>query len=110
MSVVNTLRQNNPRSACITIVLGRETLDADLAQALQHNPFVREITLDLHGGGEQGAADWTSLLRVIATRANLETVKVRDAVISVYRRRSETGLVRSILRAILQQIGERELC
>ena len=76
MSVIEELRQNNPTRTCIWIRLRDETSDADLAQALQQNPFVTEIGLDLE---EEQRADWDSLLRVIATRANLETVKLQDA-------------------------------
>ena len=47
-------------------------------------PFITEIGIDLEDEWEEGegqqAPDWSSLLRVIATRANLENVKLEDAV------------------------------
>ena len=98
MSVVEALRQNDPARKCITFFLGRETSDAELAEALEQNPFVTDVTFDLDG--EQGA-DWTSLLRVIATHANLETVNLQDAI-TAGERNAPAGLVRSILRAIQQ--------
>ena len=50
--------------------------------------------------GEQ-RADWISFVRVIARRANLEKVKLQDAV-RAERRNAPATLVRSILRAIQQ--------
>ena len=78
MSIVEELRQNDPAETRIRILLHRETSDAALAQALEHNPFVTDIVLDLEGVQQ---TDWDSLLRVIAARANLEKVELRDAVI-----------------------------
>jgi len=56
--------------------------------------------LDLEGEQQQ-RDDWNSLLGVIATRANLEKVKLRDAV-SVDQRNAPTALVCSILLALQQ--------
>ena len=77
MSVVQLLRQNNPARTSIWIELRDETSDADLAQALEQNPFVTDIVLDLEGVQQ---TDWDSLLHVIAARANLEKVKLRDGL------------------------------
>ena len=76
MSVVERLLRNDPAITDISIHLRLEPSDADLAQALEQNPFVTEIDLNLKGVRD---TDWNSLLRVIATRANLETVKLHDA-------------------------------
>ena len=77
MSVVHTLRQNDPEKTAIRIELREEeTSDENLAQALEQNPFVTEIELDLEG---EQRADWDSLLRMIATRANLEKVRLESA-------------------------------
>ena len=81
-------------------------MDAVLAQALEQNPFVTEIVLHLFG--EQRRADWNSLLRVIATRSNLETVKLHDAI-SVNLRSAPAALVRSILQAIQQNTAIRRV-
>jgi len=77
MSIVQQLRQNNPAMTSVRILLRLETSDADIAQALEQNPFVTDIVLDL-GGVQQ--ANWHSLLRVIATRANLERVELMEEV------------------------------
>ena len=105
MSVVQSLRQNNPARTRFYILLHRETSDADLAQALEQNPFVTEMELSLLG---EQRVDWTSLLRVIATRANLETVRVWD-VTSAEGRNAPAALVRSILRAIQQNSSIRKV-
>jgi len=105
MSVIEELRQNNPETNCITIVLLRENSDADLAQALEGNAFVTEIGLDLEA---EQRAEWNSLLSVIATRTNLETVKLLDAF-GAERRKAPAMLVRSILRAIQRNTAIRNV-
>ena len=98
MSVVQRLRQNDPAETRIHIDLRIEPSDADLAEALEQNPFVAEIEFNLYSEySEQRADYWNSLRRVIATRANLETVKLRSA-----RRNNPAGLVRAFLQAIQQ--------
>ena len=97
MSVVEELRQNDPARTKFYIRLHGETSDAALAQALEQNPFVTEIGLSLD---RERRVDWNSLLRVIATRANLETVELRDALLVPAR--APSALVRSILHAIQQ--------
>ena len=97
MSVVEELRQNDPAKPSIRIRLHGETSDAALAQALQQNPFVTEIILELDG---EQRADWDSLLHVIATRANLEKVLLGDAVSA--ERKAPAALVSSILQAMQQ--------
>jgi len=100
VGVIEELRQNDPAKTCIRIRAADETSDAALAHALEQNPFVREIVLDLYGG-EQGAADWDSLLRVIEMHANLETVRLADTI-SAERRNALSALVSPILQAIQQ--------
>ena len=90
MSVVRLLRRNDPDTTAINIALSYETSDADLAQALERNLFIREIELSLY----TERADWNSLLGVIATRANLETVKLTG--------NAPEELVRAFLQAIQQ--------
>jgi len=99
MSVVHRLRLNNPARTRFSILLRGETSDANLAQALEQNPFVADIVLDLDGVQR---TDWDSLLRVIGTRANLETMKVWDPMFAERRSTCNVpaALVRSILRAI----------
>ena len=66
-----------------------ETSDADLAQALEQNPFVTEIVLDF---SREQRVHWNHLLRVIAMRTNLETVKLEgeswllEVMLYLYRR------------------------
>ena len=105
MTVVGALRRNDPERTRFCILLRDERSDADLAQALEQNPFVTDITLDLDGVQR---SDWTSLLRVIATRANLETVKLQG---SVWRaeRSARAALVKSILQAIQQNTAIRSV-
>ena len=104
MSVVNALQQNNLANTHITIDLEDEPSDADLAQALEQNPIVTKIDLNLKGVQQ---ANWNALLRVIATRANLETVKLKDAGAAEERHRAPAGLVCSILQAIQQNTSIR---
>ena len=101
MSVVEELRQNDPARTHIVIrLIGTgETSDADLARALQENPFVTAITLNLEGVQR---TDWNSLLQVIATRAKLEKVELVEGV-------RATALVRSILRAMQQNTAIRNV-
>ena len=111
MSVANIMRQNDPALKSIRICLRHETSDAALAQALEQNPFVTDIQLGVNGVQR---TDWNSLLRVIATRANLEKVKLWDAVPAVGRN-APAGLVRAFLHAIqqntaIQGVGLEWLC
>ena len=112
MSVVEELRQNDPEDTAFYIVLHNETSDADLAQALEQNPFVTEIHIDLEGDEEgeeqQQWPDWSSLVRVIATRANLEKVILEDAM-SAEQRNAPAGLVRAFLHAIQQNTAIRSV-
>ena len=81
VGVIEELRQNNPGRTKIWIRLLDERSDADLALALEQNTFVTEIILDLEG---LQRTDWDSLLRVIATRPNLETVDVAGCSMGGY--------------------------
>ena len=56
--------------------------------------------------------DWNSLLRVLATRATLETVKLCDALSADQRNNASAGLVRAFLQTIQQNSSIRsvELC
>ena len=101
MSAVGRLRQNDPTTTSTSIIyLRREPSDADLAQALQQNPFIREIDLFLEN---VQTTNWGDLLRVIATRDNLRRVTLMDAVNPEARNApAAAALVRSILRAIQQ--------
>ena len=76
MSAVEELRQTERTR--IRIDLRYERSDAALAQALEQNPFVTDIELRLDGVQQ---TDWNSFLRVIATRANLEKVTLRDGTV-----------------------------
>ena len=98
MSAIDRLRQNRPARTSFCIALRDERSDAELAQALEQNPFVTEIDLNLNGARH---TNWNSLLLVLSTRANLETVILRDGDWGV-ERNAPVGLVRSILRAIQQ--------
>jgi len=105
MSVIDRLRQNDPATRKINISLQHETSDVDLAQSLEQNPFITAITVDLEG---VQTSNWSNLWRVIATRANLETVKLKDAV-DPEERNSPTILVSAILRAIQQNTAIQSL-
>jgi len=111
MSVIEELRQNDPARTRISIGLCDQRSDADLAQALQQNPFVKAIELNVDG--EERANDWVSLLRVIATRANLKKVKLRDGHADSDFERLFVGapaaLVRAILRAMQQNTAIRSV-
>jgi len=106
MNAIELLWQNDPERTDIVIRLGGHDARSasDLAQALQQNPFVTELQLKLRG--VQRADDWYFLLRVIATRANLETVKLQDAI-SAESRNAPAALVRSSLQAIQQNTAIR---
>ena len=106
MSVEELLRQNDPERTDIVIWLRDRDARSDsaLAQALQQNPYVRELELKLRG--VQRTNNWNFLLRVIATHANLETVKLRDGILAK-RRNAPAALVQSILHAIQQNTAIR---
>ena len=97
MSAVPLLRANDPATTRIHILLRRETSDA-LAGSLEQNTFVRELELNLEG---EQRADWNSLLRAIAMRANLEKVTLEDAYLDE-ERNATAALVRAFMQAIQQ--------
>ena len=117
MTVVGVLRRNDPDIKYIHIFLldeAYETSDAELARALEENPFVTEIDIDPEGdldvlgyNEEPQWPDWNSFLRVIATRANLEKVALHRDVPYDERRCASAGVDRSILRAIQQNTSVR---
>jgi len=98
MSVIERLRRNDPAVTCMVIDLSDQTSDVELAQALQQNPFITDIKLYLDG---VQTTDWNSLLQVIATRFNLETMKLQDAF-AAENRNAPAALVSRILHAIQQ--------
>jgi len=98
-AVERQLRRNNPAETRICIPLrDHEPSEEAVAQALEQNPFVTDITLDVDWVQRM---DWNSLLRVIATRAILEKVKVLDSRWGGPRN-TPAALIGSILRAIQQ--------
>jgi len=97
MSAVEKLWQNDPERTKIWIHLHCEPSDADLAHALEQNPFVTDIILTLH----TSQTDWNSFLRVIAMRANLKKVTLQGAKFG-WERNAPAVVVRSLLRAIQQ--------
>ena len=105
MSVARWLRRNDPAGTSIYILLHRETSNDDLAQALAQNPFVTEVHMDLVGVQQ---TDWDSLMRVIATRANLEKVKLWDTV-RAERRHAPAALVCALLHAIQRNTAIRNV-
>ena len=104
MSAIQRLRENDPARTDICIWLCDESSDADLAQALQQNPYVRELELNVHG---EEQTDWSSLLPLIATRANLEKVELCDAFDPG--ERNAPALVGSFLHAIQQNTAIRNV-
>ena len=103
MSVVHSLRRNDPTITSIDIDLRNHvTSDAagDLANALEENPFVTAITVNLEGV-QTTDFDWGALLRVIAMRANLAKVVLQDAE-AMATRNAPPALVSAILQAIQQ--------
>jgi len=108
MSVVPSLRRNDPTVTHIDINLRNETSDTagDLANALEENPFVTTISVNVEGAAQTTA--WGALLRVIATRTNLEHVVLRDAY-SVAERNAPPALVSAVLQAIQQNSAIRRV-
>ena len=103
MSVVDALRQNDPATTRIQIRLRDEPSDADLALALEQNPYISKIYLeDVLSEGMRPANNWGAFLRVIATRENLIGVTLRDDTFAAEERNAPAALVSVILRAIQQ--------
>jgi len=98
MSVVPALRRNDPATTRIEIHLRNETSDAELALALEQNPFVIAVLLTLT---TVQSTDWRDLLRLIETRENLKAVTLIDSQ-SAEARNAPRALVSAILRAIQQ--------
>jgi len=98
MSVVERLLRNDPERRGIDIDLVFEDSDADLASALEQNPFISFIDLCLEN---VQTTNWGNLLRVIATRANLKNMMLHDAD-DPEDRNAPPALVSAILRAIQQ--------
>ena len=114
MSVIEALRQNDPARTTFNIRLRHETPNAALARALEQNPFVTEIILDLDRDEEQQWPFWDSLRRVIATRANLEKVTLQDIYWEEHywdeqNAPAPAGLVRAFLYAIQQNTAIRSV-
>ena len=127
MSEVELLRRNDPARTCITIdLIYHERSAAVLAQALEQNPFVTDIEFIVEKEQQNipfftsirsdlervQRTDWNSLLRVIATRANLEKVALQGDV--ALRGADSTGirnapLARAILQAIQQNTAIRRV-
>jgi len=109
VGVVDELRENDPARTRITIHLAAEPSDTALAQALEQNPFVKKILLDLE---EEQGAEWNSLLRVIAMRANLETVALeldKNKGSLARQTNAQAKFLRSTLRAIQQNTAIRNV-
>jgi len=108
VGVIEELRENDPARTHIDIRLDGtgEISDAALARALEQNPFVNDIMFNLQSSVQE--TDWDSLLRVIATRANLETVNLHGAAVSDWRiHATAVAFVRSILQALQQNSAIR---
>jgi len=100
-SAAADLRRNDPAIKRIRIVLQNETSDADLAQALEQNPFVTLIDTDMTNVPNANS-DWGALLRVIAARETLESVTLRRVDIVAAHRDAPPTLVRAFLQSIQQ--------
>jgi hypothetical protein len=72
------LRENAPDEKHVRIDLREFTDDAELSAALRTNEHVNSIKLDFWNL-ENNTTNWDSLLRVIATRENLEKVMLRGS-------------------------------
>ena len=105
MSAVHQLRRNDPARTGIYISLCHETSDANLAQALAQNPFVTSICVDLDDDSQEPIG--SSLLRVIATRGNLEVVQLWDTAVPAEGRIAPPALVRAFLLAFQQNTAIR---
>jgi hypothetical protein len=88
------LRQNDPRVTNVYIISLRHFDDAELSEAFRTNEHVDIIRLELYG--LEDAANWSSLLRVIATREILVEVTLSGS------REDQTDLVAEFLLAIQQ--------
>ena len=69
-AALRLLRENNPQRNEIYIQLDEEEDDAAIAQALEQNPYVSCVRLR----PARRNAPWDNLLRVLATRGNLEHI------------------------------------
>ena len=80
VTAVQLLRQNDPTRSLIEIRLRQAEDDATLAQALEQNDFVTHMELDLTDLiNIPVTRQWPELLRVIATREQLELVHLESA-------------------------------
>jgi len=103
LSDVPLLQQNDPARTKFLIWLCDERSDADLAHALEQNPYVTDIRFFLN---DEQRINWISLLQVIEMRANLEKVEVWD---DDEEGKAPAALVRSILQAIQQNTAIRSV-
>ena len=67
-TALQSLRRNDPQRYSIEIDLNHEEDDAAIARALEQNPYVSRVWLNL----AQRISSWDHLYRVLATRGNLE--------------------------------------
>ena len=100
MQAVDLLRQNDPERTSITLRLDSETSDANLALALEQNPFITAINVTFIG---EQTTDWGAFLRVIAARGNLVNVTLNAS------RYAPAALVSAILRAVQQNAAVRSV-
>jgi len=97
MSVVNALLRNDPNVSSITIRLRSETSDADLARALEQNPFITEVYLYLHGA-ERGNPR-RLLQQVLPARANLTTLTLHNGPPGPFPHTGEAAAASAFLEA-----------
>ena len=103
MTSVYSLRENDPSCTQIILKLHHENSVWDVARALEQNPFITEITVDLSNERRIG---WNFLLSVIEARDNLVKVRLMDAI---HVHQAPAALVSAILRAIQQNAAVRSV-
>ena len=96
-NALRTLRANNPQQTFVYLELNDENDDAAMAQALEQNPYVSFVRLR----PARTNAPWENLLRVLATRGNLEHFLLVDYQSVPVER------IRPILQAIQQNTSIR---
>jgi len=110
--MVRKLLENDPKTTSIRIELRREPSDAELARALEQNPFITKLEIVLaFFVGDVLRTEWPLLLGVIVARANLSTVELAAGAdfLVVIAPAIPPTLMRSFLQAVQQNSSIRTM-
>lgn len=99
MDVVDRLRQNDPDMQGIKVYVCFQESDADLAQALQQNPFIEEISIIFDRLFETRIDNYPLFRQAIATRENLRVVQLECAGSVAPPPGAPTGVAQAFLEA-----------